>query len=159
MGQIRLGLEANTKLDLVEQYKFGLGGPNKTRLGGPVRNWAWWASTKLGLVASTKLGLVGQTKLGLMGQYETGLGGPVRNWAWWARQNWAWWASTKLGLVASTKLGLVGQTKLGLMGQYETGLRGYIGLSYDDHQSEKCQEEVFVNRLLQKKQWLKMYDA
>jgi len=57
----------------VGQYETGLGGPDKTRLGGPVRNWAWWASTKLGLV--------GQTKLGLMGQYETRLGGPVRNWA------------------------------------------------------------------------------
>jgi len=35
VGQIKLGLAANTKLDLVEQYVFGL--------GGPIRNWAWWA--------------------------------------------------------------------------------------------------------------------
>ena len=70
-----LGLRANTKLDLVEQYETGLGGPDKTRLDGPVRNWAWWTSTKLGLVGQTKLGLMGQTKLGLMGQYGTGLRG------------------------------------------------------------------------------------
>jgi len=41
--------------------------------GGPVQNWAWWASTKLGLV----------------GQYEIRLGGPVQNWAWWPVRNWA----------------------------------------------------------------------
>ena len=60
MGQIKLGLEANMKLDLVGQYGFGL--------GGPVQNWVCWANTKLGLV----------------GQYEIGLIGPVRNWTWWA---------------------------------------------------------------------------
>jgi len=43
VGQIKLGFEANTKLDFVGQYETGL--------DGPVRDWAWWASTKLGLVA------------------------------------------------------------------------------------------------------------
>ena len=55
MGQIKLGLEANTKLYLVGQYRFGL--------SGLVQNWVCWANTKLGLV----------------GQYETGLVEPVWN--------------------------------------------------------------------------------
>jgi len=63
-GQIKLGLEANTKLDLVGQYEFGL--------GGPVQNWAWWARENW-----------------LGGQYETGLGRPVQNWVWWPVRNWA----------------------------------------------------------------------
>jgi len=105
------------------QYGTGLGGPDKTGLDGPVRNWAWWASTKLGLVASTKLGLVGQTKLGLMVQYRTGLGGPVRN--------WAWWASTKLGLMVQYRAGLGGQYETGLRGPDKTRLGGHIGLSYE----------------------------
>jgi len=46
--------------------RIGLVGPDKNGLGGPIRNWAWWAIVKLGL----------------MGQCKTGLDGLVRNWAW-----------------------------------------------------------------------------
>jgi len=59
VGQIKLGLEANTNLGLVDQYGTGF--------VGPIRNWAWWASTELGLLGQTELDLVGQTKLSLMG--------------------------------------------------------------------------------------------
>ena len=63
-GQIKLGLEANTKLDLVGQYEFGL--------GGPVQNWAWWARENW---------LGGQYEIGLSGPNKTGLDGLVQNWA------------------------------------------------------------------------------
>jgi len=65
---MRWVLWASAELGLLDRYRIGFGGPGKTGLGGPVRNWAWWANTELGLV----------------GQYETGLGVPVRNWACWA---------------------------------------------------------------------------
>jgi len=37
--------------------KLGLVGQCEIGLGGPVRNWAWWASAKLGLIGQTKLSL------------------------------------------------------------------------------------------------------
>jgi len=37
-------------MGLVGQYGTELGGQCETGLGGPVRNWAWWANKELGLV-------------------------------------------------------------------------------------------------------------